>query len=105
MISSDGERRRDNCLSCPTHTEASDSAADSSMRVDEAASEVLSKPEAPAEETEDVEMSSSSSSSSSTQQTAAVPLTHCEPSEAASSSSPARQPSTEDEEEDTSDPL
>lgn len=98
MISSVGEMKsRANNHSCPARAEASDSAADSSMRVDEAA-DVLSRPEAPDEEMEGVELNSDST----TQQTAAVPLTHSEPSEPASSSSPARQPSTEDEDEDTS---
>lgn len=90
-------KRRDNDHSCPTRAEASDSAADSSMGVDEAA-DVLSRPEAPDEEMEGAELSSSSTS---TQQTAAVPLTHSEPSEPSSTSSPARQPSTEVEDEDT----
>lgn len=90
LTSNVGEmKRRDNNHSCPTHA-ASDSAADSSMLVDEAA-DALSRPEAADEETEGVELSSS------TQQTAAVPPAHSEPSEPASSSSPARQPSTEDE--------
>lgn len=99
MISSVGEMKsRANNHSCPARAEASDSAADSSMRVDEAA-DVLSRPEAPDEEMEGVELSSSS-----TQQTVAIPLTHSEPSEPASSSSPARQPSTEDRDEDTTVP-
>ncbi|XP_075905621.1 TIMELESS-interacting protein isoform X1 [Nelusetta ayraudi] len=78
--------------------EPSDSAVDSSMCVDEAA-DVLSRPDAPDEE---MEGSESSSSISSTQQTAAVPLRDSEPTEPASSSSPARQPSSEDEDGDSS---
>lgn len=51
------------------------------MRVDEAA-DVLSRPEAQDEAMEDEELScNSSSSSSNTQQTAALPLSHTEPSD------------------------
>lgn len=81
-----------NKYSCPTCAEAIDSAADSSMCVDETAD----VPSHPQDEVGTVELSSS------TQQTTAVPLIQSEPCEPASSSSLARQPSSEDEDGDTS---